>query len=933
MKEFISNLKLSVQKIFQKISQILKGFVLLFEKNKLNNFEIPEKFKNLGKTAFKTNTYLDLVPEPLNNLKVKLLESQKLMVSIEKKAPDDKSIKQDKIQLKKIKEDIELVFKIIGKDIFNQLKGKNNSDIHIQDILKNAERVSLVDDQLSKTPVLRYLGNKDSKTLIAICSVFILFLLLPIMIWFMKGSKISTQYNFVNLSKNQKLDQEDLKFQINSKKVDFSALGEASKNPALQKNDMDISEKTENQPTNTIDINKEKQLQNQFEKHLVLNNKNEIVGLDLGGYYFVNNELKEICERYKEIKSLNLQSSNVNNADLSNVSTLINLESLNISRTKFTDKGIRNLLPLLKLKSLDLSFTEITDRGIDELIALNGLTKINLAKTRITDDGITALKNLRKLTWVDLHNTNITVAILPQLVNLPSLKYVNLSNCFTYGEKFDINCFAEFKNAKSLEIFDIDHSFIRNLKMFRENGMLHKLPIAKNINGDTPLNPEDVHEVNLMNCTIKDDDLNELVAFPNLKVLNLHRTGITPGGLGNLEQLKFLNTLFIDDLPLEAKNLLQASKFYNESGISILRKIGLLHVLYYAKNSLGGRPKNNYDVEILDFRLAENNYPKHLLNPQSHNWSNQFLFLNSNNNSGENNISTEYINFINLRAIKGYSQNTFYTGKFQWSKYFPKLETIEIRGMGYFDNEQLKPFSELKNLKHFSVKGATGVPERGFDRDAPDEYPSLTLFENLKYFEFSSSNLFLETNAKYLAKLKQLDSLIILSPPVNPKILKELGTLKMLTSLTIDTDNVGLYELNNFVNLKTLDLSLCYSKISDDGIEDLGVLSKLESLNLSNSDITSNGLKYLKKLEMLTSLDLSNAKKIDDNGIENLVLLKKLKNLNLSSTDLSDKAVKELVKIKSLEILNLNKTKINDIAYRELKMNLPNCKIYIFERE
>ena len=53
MKEFISNLKSYIQKIFQKISQIMKGFVLLFEKNKITNFEIPEQFKKVGIRATK----------------------------------------------------------------------------------------------------------------------------------------------------------------------------------------------------------------------------------------------------------------------------------------------------------------------------------------------------------------------------------------------------------------------------------------------------------------------------------------------------------------------------------------------------------------------------------------------------------------------------------------------------------------------------------------------------------------------------------------------------------------------------------------------------------------------------------------------------------------------------------------------------------------
>lgn len=937
MINFFIKIKIFFIKLVEKLLHITKIFNLLIEKNKLKTSTMPVCFKELGRAAFNNNIYLELAPTQFLILKAKLLESQKIMESLSKKQPGDIGLKVEKIQLKKIKQEIEKIFTSMGETIFYQASDRRKLNTFFKTLSGYSERVQLIDNQLSQTFRIKYILNWNFKQILTAGLAFGLLIFVFLMFFLVKNQMFTAENNLSSIANQQKPAGDELQFKIDIPKIEIPNI---ELNNLIQPKNL-VKQNAEMLPSeNESNIKKPKiediQIQNKFENRLIYelsNSQKKVVGLDLKDYFFTDNELIEILKKYGEINLLILKGSNVTNSDISSLATLKKLEILDLSSTKISDSWIKNLQSLKQLKTLDLSFTEITDRALNELLSLTNISKLNLAKTRITDEGAKLLKNMINLTWINLYSTDITAASLPSLVNIPSLKYINLSSTFL-GKEQDLDAveLKHFKDAKFLEILDIDFSSIVKLKPFSESNVLHKIPtISRNINGDTPLKPEDVYELNFTNMGLQDDDLDELRIFTNLKVLNLKGNRITKDGLIKLAPLKALETLFVEDGAL-SESYLGTNRTSN--GMRNLQKIGLLHTLYYAKNGSGGRPKNNNDVEILDFRLAENNYPKHFrLESGSRN---NFLFETFDENGEKIPTTTGYIHFPNLKIIKGYNTiGTLGRSKleynFQWAKIFPKLESIDFEHT-IFTDEELKRFSELTNLNHFSVTGSYAHSERGFPRDFREEYPSLALFTNLKSFKFSSSPLFIETNAKFIAKLEQLDSLSIIAPKISQRILKDLSPLKNLTSLKISTDNVGLYEIKNFSKLKTLDLSLSSHQLSDEGVEEINVLTNLESLNLSNTAVTCKCLKPLKKLNFLTNLDLSNTK-ISDDGFENIASLNNLKDLNLTQTEITGAAIQELAKIKGLKTIKLKKSGINDIALKELQRNLPDCKILLLEND
>ncbi|MBL7699579.1 MAG: hypothetical protein JNK79_15540 [Chitinophagaceae bacterium] len=86
----------------------------------------------------------------------------------------------------------------------------------------------------------------------------------------------------------------------------------------------------------------------------------------------------------KQLVSLKLDDSNVNDSSLTTVSELTNLRRLHISNTKITDQGVAKLGKLKDLISLNLVGTQVTAKGIVALKDVKTLKYIYLYKTSIT---------------------------------------------------------------------------------------------------------------------------------------------------------------------------------------------------------------------------------------------------------------------------------------------------------------------------------------------------------------------------------------------------------------------------------------------------------------------------------------------------------------------------------------------------------------------
>lgn len=103
-------------------------------------------------------------------------------------------------------------------------------------------------------------------------------------------------------------------------------------------------------------------------------------------------------------------------------------------------------------------------------------------------------------------------------------------------------------------------------------------------------------------------------------------------------------------------------------------------------------------------------------------------------------------------------------------------------------------------------------------------------------------------------------------------------------------------------------------------------LEKVKALNLSDTKITNEGLVEVGKLQQLSSLGLGYTK-ISSQGLTELAKLKQLKVLNLWGATITDTGLKELAKCKKLEKLSLQETQVTKAGVAELKKALPKCSI------
>ena len=106
----------------------------------------------------------------------------------------------------------------------------------------------------------------------------------------------------------------------------------------------------------------------------------------------VTSESLACLEGLKNLYSLNLGKTKINDAGFAHIKGLTALNRLYLQETKITDKGLINLKGLSNLTYLNLYGTAITDQGLDNLTALSNLKNLYLWQTKVTENGINKLK-------------------------------------------------------------------------------------------------------------------------------------------------------------------------------------------------------------------------------------------------------------------------------------------------------------------------------------------------------------------------------------------------------------------------------------------------------------------------------------------------------------------------------------------------------------
>jgi hypothetical protein len=89
--------------------------------------------------------------------------------------------------------------------------------------------------------------------------------------------------------------------------------------------------------------------------------------------------------------------------------------------------------------------------------------------------------------------------------------------------------------------------------------------------------------------------------------------------------------------------------------------------------------------------------------------------------------------------------------------------------------------------------------------------------------------------------------------------------------------------------------------------------------------VTNAGMETVGKLALLESLDLGHTN-VSDAGIAKLTGLSRLATLELDSVDLTDAGIAHLAALRSLKELDLYHTLVSESGFQQLKTTLPDCR-------
>ena len=131
---------------------------------------------------------------------------------------------------------------------------------------------------------------------------------------------------------------------------------------------------------------------------------------------------------FERVVGVELQGTEINDADIAQLSGLTNLKYLHLDGTAVTDAGLANLAALVNLDTLSLDDTKVTDVGLAHMTKLANLEALSLEATEVTDAGLAQLRGLTKLRVVYVTGTSVTEKGIEELkAALPGCEIENIS--------------------------------------------------------------------------------------------------------------------------------------------------------------------------------------------------------------------------------------------------------------------------------------------------------------------------------------------------------------------------------------------------------------------------------------------------------------------------------------------------------------------------
>ncbi len=137
----------------------------------------------------------------------------------------------------------------------------------------------------------------------------------------------------------------------------------------------------------------------------------------------------------RELRSLSLWGTTVNDDDLRQLINLKALQSVDLSFTQVSGQSIKILSPLKELVSLRLDSCNVTDDHLADL-KIDAPTVDALSRnTKVTDRRMKDIRNLDQVLLLELSDCVVTDEGLMSLGQMPVIQHLWLSKTIRYGEK------------------------------------------------------------------------------------------------------------------------------------------------------------------------------------------------------------------------------------------------------------------------------------------------------------------------------------------------------------------------------------------------------------------------------------------------------------------------------------------------------------------
>ena len=266
----------------------------------------------------------------------------------------------------------------------------------------------------------------------------------------------------------------------------------------------------------------------------------QLQGIQVYGDWISDTAMAEIS-RHQRLRHLFIRGAGLRDHELKPLSRLKSLEMLALDNNPIGDVGASYLFDFPKLKSIGLSETQVGDQGIANIVTIQGIESLYLSKTRVTDAGMFDIAKLLSLKIVTLGETQITDAGIERLAALTQLRSLELERTWVTGTGFRKFSPDSQITRIMLSQCPVDDAGVKTIARFRR---LKHFSIRESTASVTMASlgavewPETLCEIALDESGLTNEGLMRLADCPDLLVVSVRQTQVTPEGIKQFQQAK-----------------------------------------------------------------------------------------------------------------------------------------------------------------------------------------------------------------------------------------------------------------------------------------------------------------------------------------------------------------------------------------------------------